>query len=61
MEDLGISDRETLQDKERERDEFPSRDPSVRDHNQKNEDDDDTFDESEEDTIEDENTTEDDS
>ena len=57
MADQGISNRESPQEERRERDEFPPRDPGLRDHNKRSDekgmdaaDEPDEFDESEEDT-----------
>ena len=61
MADQGISNRESPQDERRERDEFPPRDPGLRDHNKKSDekametaDDGDEFEESEADPVDDE-------
>ena len=60
MADQGISNRESPQDERRERDEFPPRDPGLRDHNQRTDEknteaagEDDEFEESEDDVNDD--------
>jgi hypothetical protein len=63
MAEQGISNRESPQEEHRDRDEFPPRDPGLRDHNKRSDekgmeaaDEDEEFEESEDDSIDDDET-----